>query len=228
LDYSKSPGHIFPTAVHDIIALAHAVIADKSLPIDISRVAIGGFSAGGCLAMAAAQASDLRGKFQAVLGWYPVLDLSTTMTQKLARRSYAYKGQKDSLEDIWGGMEWGYLRDLEDGARKNPLVSPLFARKQDLPPFVYLVGAQWDALSSEVRDMAEKLSGKSIPATTYEMEADYERVRWEEVRNVEHGFTHVKGSNIDKESETQRVLLTQELYCRVGDWLKDGPFAGRV
>lgn len=98
------------------------------------------------------------------------------------------------------------------------MVSTLFARKQDLPPFVYLIGAQWNSLSPEVRDMAETLSGQSISATTYEMEADDGRVRWEEVRNVEHGFTHIPGSSKGKESEPLRVLLTQELYCRVGDW----------
>ena len=44
LDYSKAPLHSFPTAVHDVAALATAVLSDESIPIDKTRVAMGGWS----------------------------------------------------------------------------------------------------------------------------------------------------------------------------------------
>jgi hypothetical protein len=51
-DYPKSPSHRFPTAVQALTDLVNVVLDDDSLPIDTSKVAIGGFSAGANLACA--------------------------------------------------------------------------------------------------------------------------------------------------------------------------------
>ncbi len=68
LNYSKSPQHPFPTALHDIEALLLAALADESLPIDrskrpntsVSRTAILGFTEGGNLALSVAQLPSIR------------------------------------------------------------------------------------------------------------------------------------------------------------------------
>jgi acetyl esterase/lipase len=52
---------------YEIGAIAQAVINDDKLPIDKSRVAIGGFSTGGNLATSAAQLPLLRGKIKAAV-----------------------------------------------------------------------------------------------------------------------------------------------------------------
>ena len=47
LDYRKSPLYQYPVPVDDIAAVAGAVIDDSSLPIDKTKIVMGGFSAGG-------------------------------------------------------------------------------------------------------------------------------------------------------------------------------------
>ncbi len=55
VDYRRGPDYRFPTAVHDAIdALEWTISGDARLPVDITRVAIAGDSAGGNLAAAVA------------------------------------------------------------------------------------------------------------------------------------------------------------------------------
>jgi acetyl esterase/lipase len=74
VNYSKSPAVAFPVPTQDVAAIAQAILEDTSLPIDRSRVAIGGFTAGGNLSLSAAQLPELQGKIKAVVPWYPVTD----------------------------------------------------------------------------------------------------------------------------------------------------------
>jgi acetyl esterase/lipase len=224
LDYSKSPSNIFPMAMLDIVAAAQSVISDDSLPIDPSRIAIGGFSAGGCLAFAAAQADGLKDKLKAVVGWYPALDFTTKLSEKLKNRAYAYDGQSDSLESLVPKIEWGYLRDMSMKERHNSLVSPLYTPRDQLPEFVYLIGAEWDLLAPEARKMAGKLVEEKIGKDVYEFQAEGGRVRWEEVRGVQHGFTHNTHEKETVEVKAMREKVSQELYERVGSWLLQGAF----
>lgn len=78
VDYHKSPSHRFPTQVHDVAAIARAVIDDNTLPIDRGKVALGGFSAGANLAFAVSQLDDLRGVIRGVVGFYGVYNLDTS------------------------------------------------------------------------------------------------------------------------------------------------------
>merc|ERR1711939_168934 len=72
LSYSRSPRSPFPVAVQDITALIPAILADSTLPIDHGRVALGGFSAGGNLALAAAQSPLVGARLKAIVPVYPV------------------------------------------------------------------------------------------------------------------------------------------------------------
>ena len=55
LNYPKAPTHPFPGAAVALTSAVKAVLNDKTLPFDRSKVALGGFSAGGNLALAVAQ-----------------------------------------------------------------------------------------------------------------------------------------------------------------------------
>ncbi|KAJ5090823.1 hypothetical protein N7532_009507 [Penicillium argentinense] len=74
LDYRKAPRHPFPTATYDIAALINAVLGDEALPIDKVRVAIGGFSAGGNLALSVSQLQGIKDRITAAVVYYPVVD----------------------------------------------------------------------------------------------------------------------------------------------------------
>ena len=86
VNYHKSPTYKFPHAVEDIIAIAQAVMNDDSLNIDKGNVVLGGFSAGGNLAIAAAQSESLRGQLSGLVGFYPALDMTESLEDKLRRR----------------------------------------------------------------------------------------------------------------------------------------------
>lgn len=219
LDYSKSPQAVFPTAIYDIEATAQAVIADTSLPIDKSRVVIGGFSAGGCLSLAASQTLGLKDKIKGLVAWYPGTDFTSTLEMKLAARAYAFPGQKDNLVPIFPGIEYGYIRQMGAEERKNPLLSPVYAPRACLPEWIYIISAEWDCLAPEARELAERLYGQEIPKTCYQVETGDKRLVWEEVRSVEHGFTHMKEKK--KESEELRLEAVNLCYAKVDEWLME-------
>lgn len=177
LNYSKSPWHPFPTALHDVEALLLACLADVSLPIErakrpnttLSRTAILGFSAGGNLALAVSQLPSIRCHAQtppaAALSVYGCLDLSVPPAEKLSNRPTkpslpSPRGGKDAGSDHLAGLapafDWSYVpygHDLRD-----PLLSPAFADKARLPPFVGVVAAELDMLAHESWRLACRLS----------------------------------------------------------------------
>ncbi|MCJ1225121.1 hypothetical protein MMC12_001770 [Toensbergia leucococca] len=73
----------FSDPVHDCAALAHAVLEAEFLPADKSKVAISGFSAGGCLFLGVVQLESSRGKFGGAVGLYLIVDFSRTTERKL-------------------------------------------------------------------------------------------------------------------------------------------------
>ncbi|KAI9764706.1 MAG: hypothetical protein M1840_008098 [Geoglossum simile] len=154
VDYHKSPIHKFPRAVEDIVAITQAVMDDESLNIDKNKVVLGGFSAGGNLAFAAAQMESLRGRLSGLVGFYPVLDLTEPLEEKLSRRPRV--GPSDILASSARFLDWAYVPAGTD--RRDPLLSPRWAHPKDLPSYAYLVGAEYDMLCYEARQMAESLS----------------------------------------------------------------------
>ncbi|KAL3427939.1 alpha beta hydrolase fold protein [Phlyctema vagabunda] len=222
LDYSKAPQSAFPTATDDIEALIHAVLEDEALPFDKNRVAIGGFSAGGNLALSAVQAPELQGKIHAVVPWYPVLEWVTTTEQKLKTRPYRNEKDVDLLEAMGPMFNYGYIKEGQD--LLNPRLSVSYADKKTLPKWIFFVGAEYDMLCAEAKDMVMDLAGLN-EAEMEECIYSFERgtYRWRMARGVMHGYTH----NIGPETPDQVVRLQrcEETFAEVGEWLKTGPFA---
>ncbi|KAE8446635.1 hypothetical protein EG329_011828 [Mollisiaceae sp. DMI_Dod_QoI] len=221
LDYRKSPTYKFPFAITDISELVSALLSDSSLPIDSSKVAIGGFSAGGNLAFAACQTEELRGKVSAVLGFYPALDMSESRETKEARRPKGSDVPRDEVGWSAEFLDWGYVPPGQD--RRDPLLSPRFAKKSELPKYVYLSGAEWDMLCWEAEDTAKSLvvDGEERMDVKGEGWDGWMQggVRWECFRKRKHAFTHVKEWGRAREQE--RVKIVEELYDRVGKWLRN-------
>jgi acetyl esterase/lipase len=67
INYRKAPAYPFPTPVEDVAALIEAVLDDAELPVDKSRVAVAGYSAGGNLCLAAPQLSGLNKRIKGPL-----------------------------------------------------------------------------------------------------------------------------------------------------------------
>jgi acetyl esterase/lipase len=223
VDYHKSPKHKFPCAVEDVAAIVGSVLQDRSLCIDGTKIAIGGFSAGGNLAFAASQMEELQGRIKGIVALYPVLDFTQTLEEKLKTRPM--EAPSDILASSAGFIDWAYVPPDKD--RMDPLLSPRWAKPENLPDSVFLVGAEYDMLCREAEDLAKDLAAASDDTTkTIISEKELPRkdgwgwqqsgIRFECARGREHAFTHITKWG---KKEKDRIRVCESLYTRVGDWL---------
>ncbi|APA09802.1 hypothetical protein SS1G_05990 [Sclerotinia sclerotiorum 1980 UF-70] len=224
IEYSLTPSNRFPVLTNDVVAIAQATINNPDLNIDKSRVVLGGFSAGGNLALSAAQIPDLREKLNGVIAWYPVMDFTLTPDEKKASRPYRNAKDLDDLPDFGPVLEWGHIPPGQN--LRDPLLSTRFVRKDDLPKWIYIIGAEYDMLAKEARDTAFDLADldeEDRKEGMYGFEKD--SYKWTLVRDVRHGFTHDLMDNRGPDAEAMRKLRTDEILEQVGDWLFKGPFS---
>lgn len=216
LDYSKSPAHRFPTAYEDVVEVALAVISDNDLSIDKTRIVIGGNSAGGNLALAAAQDPRLRPHLAGVMGLYPVCDATTFCAEKMATRPDP--SVPDMLESSYDDFLKMYIGPQEKFDLSDPRLSPTFFRNRiDLPRHVWLIGAEHDLLAAEAKAMAEKLA-KSEGSQRKETEDGWQvgGVKWDLIKGQYHGFDQFGNG---KSKEQQRLKQKDELYRAMVEWL---------
>lgn len=165
IDYRLAPEHPFPAGLEDVIAAARWVAQNGAkLGIDTGRLAIGGDSAGGNLAAAAAQYfagnDEVTFRYQVLV--YPVTDLTCSQP------SYKDLGAGYPLTlDRMRFYISQYLRNPADAAdaRASPLLAKSFA---GLPPALVVV-AGLDPLVDEGVAYAQKLRQAGIDATTVEV-----------------------------------------------------------
>ena len=179
LNFSKAPWSPYPAALYDLEALFHAVVVDESLPIaraahspgGRSRIAVLGFSTGANLALGLVQMPSVRGipdAPSAVISMYGVLDLSRNPHDKLRNRFYkpALPVPRGNRWDWLGHMmplfHWSYVPYGHDLA--DPLLSPEFARREDLPAHIYLVGCELDLVAHESWRLACRLGNEGLEA----------------------------------------------------------------
>ncbi|MBI1365862.1 MAG: alpha/beta hydrolase fold domain-containing protein [Alphaproteobacteria bacterium] len=158
VDYRLAPEAPFPAAIEDAVA-AVADIAERASDFgaDPARLAVGGDSAGACLAtLAARQFARAPGpqiSFQLLI--YPVVQMGE---ETASRRNFAegYFLTRDM-------MEWFYELYMPDGGDfSSERVSPL---RHDPPEGLapaYVVTAGFDPLRDEGRAYAEKLRSAGV------------------------------------------------------------------
>ncbi len=181
VDYDVAPQARFPVAQHQAHDVAAWVAANpRELGVDGSRVALGGFSAGGNLAAAAAlQARDL-GTFTPASQFLgvPSLDVAGDTTTKSSPLANPMIGQ--SLLTL---VRATYFPDV--ASRSSAYASPLRAPSvADLPPTV-LVTAEYDLLRQEgdeygarLREAGNEVTHHVVPrADHYFLDGDRERAR---------------------------------------------------
>ncbi|KAK0621865.1 Alpha/Beta hydrolase protein [Bombardia bombarda] len=254
LNYAKAPGSPFPGPVYDVEALIGCVLADTSLPIDASRVALAGWSAGGNLILSAAQLKSVRDRVRAVVPLYPVVDFGTLVSTKLGARRWkptlgGFRG-KDSDYLTWMTpiFQWAYLNE---GQRPDdPLLSPIHATREMLPRNVFMIGCELDQLCQEGWRMICGLAGRRVPGkgespgreevgrkgelvlegderfAFEERTAEGGRYRWLLVPDAIHGFDQNIRPLVRGEVEVLEDggEKTERVIGEVGEWLKEGVF----
>jgi acetyl esterase len=157
IDYSLAPEVRFPVPLEEILDVIRWLRSDASAgTLRPSRIAIGGDSAGGNLALAANLALRTAGE--------PVLDamlLNYGALDPDPRPSYQrYGGPEYMLTPAEMGDFWRNY--LPSGAQRDPLARPLLGELHGLPP-TFLCIPQCDILVDENFELAERLREAGVP-----------------------------------------------------------------
>lgn len=168
----------------EVIKVVKSVLGDEALPIDKTKVAIGGFSAGANLALAVTQDDDVRQSIHGVVAFYPPVDWTTSFEQKLATRP-KHAGP-DPLVNMVIPFDWAYLPPDQD--MREPQLSVIYAPRERLPSKICIVGCELDLLCRDSEIMAEKLaSSGSGQRVGSDIAWERNGIKWEKVMGFEHG-----------------------------------------
>ena len=159
--YRLAPEHKFPCQVEDAVASFRWAVdnADK-WGADRDRIAVGGDSAGGNLAINVTQA--------AAAGKCPMPEfqlLVYPLTQFVDIREKGVRLQEGPFLStaLFEFFRTAYLEDGQD--RMDPRISPLFMKDfNNLPP-AYVLTAGWDPLRDEGKAYASKLAAAGVRVT---------------------------------------------------------------
>jgi acetyl esterase len=191
VDYALSPEAVFPQALEEcagVVEWLGKYGADWGL--DGSRMVVGGDSAGGNLALAAAlKLRDMGGPaLRGILALYPVCDSDFTTP------SYREFGSGHVLTEEKMRFYWSVYAPH---AMTDPLAAPLRADLAGLPPVLVQL-AELDVLRSEGESMAARLEAAGVPT---ELEI---------FPGVIHGFMRA----------TETVATARTAVARAAEWLK--------
>ena len=151
--YRLAPDHPFPAGLHDCVdALRWVADNAQDLGIDPTRLAVGGDSAGGNLAAAAALADPP--PLAGLVLVYPALDFTRSTP---SARQYPGPGATAADLALAGPLYLG------DGDPADPLCSPLLADDLSGFPPTLVITAEYDPLRDEGRLFAERLLDAGVP-----------------------------------------------------------------
>lgn len=199
VDYALSPEARFPQALLECAGVVRWIAEHGGeWGLDGSRIAVGGDSAGGNLALGTALLLRDEGgpglhkpALRGVLTSYPVCDSRFDTASYRAFGGGEYWLSEEKMRFYWG-VYAGHAAD-----RMNPLAAPLRARLEGLPPvLVYL--AELDPLRSDGEAMVGRLRQAGV-ATEFAV-----------FPGTIHGFMRA----------TERVAKARDAVARGGAWLR--------
>lgn len=218
IPYRLGPRYKFPTAEEDCAAAIRDILDDESLPVDKSRVAIVGYSAGGNLALGAAQMPDIKGRIKGVAAYYPPTNLATPIEEKFALMGNV-PGGSGALGRIAPAFDYGFTGISQD--RADPLLSPSYAKREDLPDKISIVTCEYDMLANESTVLAEELAdletGDKAPLPGDRHGWTKGRIRWELIEAAKHGFNQTPASGKAAEELKQK---TDKTHAGIAEWLR--------
>lgn len=173
-DYRKAPEHPWPAAIQDVEdALLWAL--GQPQRFDLSRVSMGGFSAGANLALCV---STLHGHaVRSVAVFYPPCNFSINRENRkppLEKHAHAIPLSVAKMFDA------SYILSTVDVDRKHPLISPIYADPKTFPPVVWLCCARGDTLYHDGKKLMDNLKS-----------AGHSDVEFHDVLGEAHAFDKV-------------------------------------
>ncbi|KAL4884779.1 Alpha/Beta hydrolase protein [Aspergillus karnatakaensis] len=150
VQYRLAPEHPFPAALHDVEDVVNWVQQQPDR-FDLSRVVLSGFSAGGNLVLAASSNLFPPEKFNAIVAFYPPVDLVTDPGLKTSPdpKGHPLPAPLARLFDSC------YIPSSYD--KRDPRISPLYAQSDRLPNRALIITAAGDSLAAEAERLAVRL-----------------------------------------------------------------------
>jgi len=158
VDYALSPEAKFPVALEQVVSMVrYAAGHAEEFMIDPQRIAIGGDSAGGNLAIVAAirLRDDGDNILRGLVLNYAVLDRHSSPDARVRLGGPGSVLTYEEMEGFWHN----YLRDGDDP--HQPLASPLRANLRGLPPTL-LVVPEFDLLTEQSQQLARRLQSSNV------------------------------------------------------------------
>ncbi|KAL3959620.1 hypothetical protein ACCO45_004737 [Purpureocillium lilacinum] len=216
LSYRYAPEHVFPAAIDDVDAAIAwiAAHAARRWGADPELMTVGGFSAGGNLAVASTQQCDRQPpsptRVRGIVTFYAALDLRLSPDEKPRPPGFPTSDPLSVLVPLFDAYMAGARRAHIDDAR----LSPVLARRETLPERILLVVPAVDILYAEQMAFAERVNHED------EREGRSGRVETMVVDGMFHGYLEVPDAVVKREVKDQAfgrgVAFLQETYALHG------------
>lgn len=194
VDYALSPEAVFPQALEECAAVIRWIGAHGAeWGLDATRIALGGDSAGGNLALGAALLLRDSGgpALRGILALYPVCDADFRRPSYRRFGAGGYFLTEEKMRFYWN------VYAPEEATRLNPLAAPLRANLAGLPPTLVQL-AELDVLHDEGVALADRLREAGVSTTL------------EEVPGVIHGFIRASA----RVAKARRAIVTGAVWLR--------------
>lgn len=196
VQYRLAPKHPFPIPAEDSFeALKWVNENAESLGINRDKIAVGGDSAGGCLAAAVTQMVrdrnlEMKIKFQLLI--YPFADQSLN----------SESNRKFTDTPMWNStlskqMAGGYIQD--EHVENFVYASPIEGACDNLPP-AYIETAEFDCLHDDGINYGKKLAAAGVD------------VKVNETKGTMHGFDIVQKAPTTKAAVAARISYMREMF----------------
>jgi len=183
-EYRLAPEYPFPIGLNDCVS----IVKWARLKFQPTKIAVGGFSAGGTLALGVAQIEPLA----SVIAFYCPMDFSSSSDNDFK--------EKDPM--IRNMFHEAYLLTTDAKTLNNPLLSPAYAPVSAVPNSVVIIAAGIDPNIRDILKFMEKMREKEhFVGKVYE--------------NVFHGWNYIPEILLGKDGKQKKwdayQLVAQEL-----------------
>jgi len=201
IGYDLAPEHPYPVALNQCSWIYKEICGNpKVFSIDENKIAVGGDSAGGNLALALCLKMRSEG-FKLPLAQlliYPCVDLDFNNPSYLKHANAPFL-DRDSMIWIWNTY-------LENNLNtRDPLVAPAFEKNYEGLPPALIISAELDPLAHEGKTLAKRFIEENVLCMYFEC------------KGLIHGFIRCRDESAQAAQEFKRLTRSLSLFMNLGN-----------